>query len=204
MEVCLSADRSFESRPSCLIRFICSGLSLYGHAQPCAACGAISLLIQASSSRGSFRERDICTFSRYILESAHSCNGHLVSHSAVHLSMGAHSMTHKEKSPNEELIEDLKKTVAGSTLDSYRQAVCAAATALPLTLGAIGPVPTISQAHEPVDRPDEHIPSQSKETKTMVEGDFLLSATSTSGRDLAVRRGDRTKLYFTFKPKKSE
>jgi hypothetical protein len=91
---------------------------------------------------------------------------------------------------------NVPKATAGTTVEVYRQAAIAAATALPLTLGAVGPLPTISQAQESVKRPEEHLPSQSQKANTIFEGGFLLSATSTSGNDFAVVKGGK-KLYYT-------
>lgn len=90
---------------------------------------------------------------------------------------------------------NVPKATAGTTVEACRQAVIAAATALPLTLGVVGPVPTISQA-QPVKRPEEHLPSQSQKANTIFEGGFLLSTASTSGDDFAVVK-DGKRLYYT-------
>jgi hypothetical protein len=75
---------------------------------------------------------------------------------------------------------NVPKATAGTTVEAYRQAAIAAATALPLTFGAVGPVPVISQAQEPAKRPEEHLPSQSQAANTVGGMGFYVLAASTS------------------------
>lgn len=98
---------------------------------------------------------------------------------------------------------NVKKLTAGTTAEAYRQAAIAAVTALPLTLGAVGPVPAISQAQEPVKRPEEHLPSQSQEANTVGGAGFIVVATSTSsdGFSIVNRAGMKTYFNIPSKPK---
>jgi hypothetical protein len=90
---------------------------------------------------------------------------------------------------------NVPKTTAGITLEAYWQATLAAATALPLTLGVVGPIPTISQAQGSIKRPEEHLPSQNQEANTILGYDFRLSATSTSSDEFAIVKDGNTVYY---------
>ena len=90
---------------------------------------------------------------------------------------------------------NVPKVIALKAMGVYGKAAYAGAVALPLTFGAVA-VPTMSQAQEPVKRSEEHLPSQSQNANTIVEGGFFLSTTSTSGNDFAVVK-DGKRLYYS-------
>jgi hypothetical protein len=70
---------------------------------------------------------------------------------------------------------NVPKATAKTITKVYAQAALAAATALPLVLGTIGPVPTISP-QEPTKRPDEHQASQTQHGPEMEIEEALVSA----------------------------
>jgi hypothetical protein len=71
---------------------------------------------------------------------------------------------------------DPKRLTAKKTANAYTKVVMAAATAWPLALGSVGPVPTVSQAQEPVKRPDEHLVTQTQPEEALLEAAAELEA----------------------------